>query len=176
MWSGWCELATFFTEMIVRLIIIGMSLSRSNSVSRTSVIVRAETVSHRVTPADGKQRRLISESRFNPTIRTRATYSAGMDRIPSYESGSNGQRVSNSGTSANKPTLAATCIITINRWDVVITAKYISVSLPTVSRIFGTSNPWRIDLKNCIWMVTSAKTMMSEGTGRWVNSGEWEEV
>jgi len=38
---GRCELAAFFKEMIIRLIIIGTSLAKSKSISHVPVILRA---------------------------------------------------------------------------------------------------------------------------------------
>ena len=62
MWDR-CELATFFKDMIIRLIIIGINLSRSKVISRGLVVMRARSILHCVAPADGKPRKVISEEK-----------------------------------------------------------------------------------------------------------------
>ena len=115
MQGGRSELATFFREMIIRHIITGMNLSTIKPISPTPVIVRAGIVSHSVSPADGKQRIVISEKQFSQIAGIRATHNIGMVRNPGCESGSNGQHASNLGSGAKNPTLAATSITTIKK-------------------------------------------------------------
>jgi len=76
-----CELAAFFKDIIIRLIIIGINLSRPKSVSYGSVSVRTRGISHRVSPADRIKRRVISEERFEPKARVGTAYTIGKPRI-----------------------------------------------------------------------------------------------
>lgn len=57
----------------------------------------------------------------------------------------------------------------------VITTKYISASLVTVSRMLDPFIPRYFDLKTWAWMMTRAKTTMSVGTARWVQCKEWKD-
>jgi len=92
------------------------------------------------------------------------------DSYPWLESGHCGQRVLNSSAGEKNPTLATANIITIKKWAVDITAKYIFVSLATVLRMFDVFIPWYVDVKSCVCMRTNTKTATSKGTDRWLNS------
>jgi len=76
----------------------------------------------------------------------------------------------NSSTGEKNPTLVIANIITINKWDVDITAKYIFVSLATVSIMLDVFIPWYIDEKSCVCTRTNTKTVTSAVTVRWLNS------
>ena len=57
----WGLLADFFKEMIIRVIITGINLMRTKSLSHTSLIIRARSISHEKSPTGEEKVRIISK-------------------------------------------------------------------------------------------------------------------
>ena len=166
---GWHrrDLATSFKEVIIRTIIIGINLMGSESISRTSIIIRVMGISHRVSPTGRKQRRIISTGKIDPTPPPciRMTYSVTMACNSGWENELNDQHAVNSGTRNKNPTRAAVEYMTTAKIrDEDMTAKYIAVSLLTVLRRAGTSIPGCIGLISRARTMTDTRTVISKGT------------
>ena len=60
---GGRELATFFKEMIIRVIIIGINLVESELISHSSNTVRVRNVLHRIPPTSKEPTSMVNEKK-----------------------------------------------------------------------------------------------------------------